>query len=241
MAPEYNCFQKNRAQYGAIEEWECLTCLKIMPSPASSALNRDTCTCLDAGSFAQDRNDPQQTEAFGQQVYQYQPPRTTVHVQLQSYASSSVSAPCPEGPEREVPNTAVANRHLPVAVDPGLNDPHYRLSNLAPPGLSLQMWRFLVDEDSNRPGFVAEPASPDAGLLAEDFRLRSKKRGSSIKRRKASHQSAFSSSSEEHSFPGCDVDDMAGIGSWDDNGNYVYSGNEYPMTMSGLVEYPTEG
>jgi hypothetical protein len=103
------------------------------------------------------------------------------------------------------------------------------------------MWRFLVDEDSNRPGYVAEPASPDAGLLAEDFRVRSKKRGSSIKRRKASHQSAFSSSSEEHSFPGCDVDDMAGIGSWDDNGNYVYSGNEYPMTMSGLVEYPTEG
>lgn len=240
MSAEYGHFQENGAQYNGIEEWECLRCFKRVPSSGPSPYNRDACACVDAGSFAQDHDRPQQGEVFDQQGYQYQPSRPTIHLPPQSYASSSASAPCPEGPEREVPNTAATNGQRPVVVEPGLNDPHDRLSSSAPPGVSVQMWRFLVDQDYNRPRCAAEPATPDAGLLTDDFHLRTQQRGTSNKRRKASHQSIFSSSSDEHSFPGCDTDPIAWIGSWDEKEGYIYSGDDYPMTMSGLVEYPAE-
>jgi hypothetical protein len=241
MEPEYNHFEENHIQYDQSEEWVCAKCLKIVPASHPTVLDRDTCTCVEAGPFVQDHSVTQKAEAFEQQVYQYQSPRTTYHPPAQSYASSAISAPCPEGPEREDPNSKVTNGYLPVVVDQGLNEAQYRQSTSDPSGISLQMWRFLVDPDHNRPGYTAAPASPDGRFLAQDVYIRSQKRGTSNKRRKASHQSILSSSSGEPSFPGYDVDPMMGIGSWTDAGGYVYSGDEYPLTMSGLVEYPSEG
>lgn len=240
MAPEYHYFQDNHTKYDAIEEWECLICFKKVTASGSSALHADACNCVDVGSFTQDHNRPQEEEALEKQAYQYQSQGRSIHIQPQSYASSSVSAPCPEGPEREDPNTTVTNGQLQVMVDPAINDARYRLSSSEPPRLTLQLWRFLVEQGHNRPGHGAEPATPDAGFLAHDFHIRSKKRGSSNKR-KASHQSGFSSSSDEPSFSGYDADPVTGIGTWDERGNYVYSSDEYPLTMSGLVDYPAEG
>jgi hypothetical protein len=240
MSPKYNIFRKNSVQYGSIEDWECLRCFKIVPSSGIDPFNQDTCVCANAGSFAQDYDRPQNKEPLDR-GYQYQDPRiSTIHLPLQSYASSSASAPCPEGPEREVPDATATNGQAQVVMDAALNDPQYGLSRSAPPGVSLPMWRFLVEPDRNRPAYAAEPASASAGMLGGDFHIHSKKRESSNRRRKASHQSILSSSSDEHSFPGCDVDPIAWIGSWDEKESYAYSGDQYPTTMSGLVENPAE-
>lgn len=230
MAPEYSHYQQTGVQYDTKEEWECVTCFKIISS----------CACVNAGSLTQVPDHHPQGETFVQRDYEYQRPRTNIHFPLPSYASSSVSTPCPEGPERQVPETAANNEQPQVVVEQAVNDLHYRLSTSEPPDVSLQMWRFFAEIDHNRPGFAAELTSPNAGLLAEDFRARCQNRGSSNRRRKPSHQSIFSSSSGEHSFPGCDVDATLLVGSWDEKESYAYSGDDYPMTMSGVLENPTE-
>lgn len=243
MAPEYNPFENDRIQFDSIQEWECARCAKTIPTSPAPLLSPDACICVDSDPFVRDHRRPQEVGGFGQDGYRYQPPRTDHHFQAQSYASSSVSAPCPEGPERDDPNTNATNGFLHVEADPGLDETQFRPCSSDPFGLSLQMWRFLVEQDYNRPGYAAEPAGPDPRFLVQEALIRPhlRGRGSSNKGRKASHQSILSSCSDEPSFAGCDGDPMAGVGSWDDTGAYVYSSDEYPLTMSGLVECPAEG
>lgn len=241
MAPEGRPFEENHIQYGPIDEWECANCLKIIPSALTPILNGDACTCFEAGPFVQEHSGPQQGEAFEQPGYQYPPPLgATYHPPPQSYASSSVSASCPEGPEGADPNGKVPDGYFSLVVDASLDEVQHRPIASEPCGLSLQMWRFLLELENNRPGYAAEPASPGA-RFARDVHMRPPMRGSTNYRRKPSYQSVLSSSSEEPAFVGCEVDPMAGIGTWDETRACMNSGDEYPLTMSGLVEYPPEG
>lgn len=235
MAPEYNPFEH---EFNSVEEWECARCAKIISTSPTPLLNLDPCTCVDGDLFVGDCPRSQQVGGPGQDGYQYQLPS---HHPAQSYASSSISAPCPEGPEREDPNSHTTNGYLPVVVDQGLGEAQLRPSPSPPFDLSLQMWRFLIEQESYRPGYAAEPTTPDPRLLAQEIHVRPQLRGGSNERRKASHQSIRSSRSDEPSFAACDGDPMAGVGSWDDAGTYVYSSDEYPLTMSGLIECPAEG
>lgn len=244
MAPEHYPFENDRIQFDSIQEWECAKCAKTIPTSAAPLLSPDACICVDSDTFSRDAHRLQELGGFGQDVYRYQPPRIAHHLQAQSYASSSASASCPEGPEREDPNTNAANGFLHVEADLSTDEAQLRPCSSDPFGLSLQMWRFLFEQEYNRPGYAGEPTPPDPRFLLQEVPVRPPLggRGSSNKRRKASHQSILSSySGDPPSFAGCDGDPMTGIGSWDETGAYVCSSEEYPLTMSGLVEHPAEG
>jgi hypothetical protein len=238
MASEYHHFQDEGVLY---DDWECVTCDKMVSVTGAATLYQDVCTC--AGSFAQGHNHPQQGEALDQQEYPYRPQITANYAALQSYASS-LSARCPEEPERDVPNTTATNGHAPGIVNPGPDDLQCQLSSSDPSGLTLQMRRFLLDQSQSQRRLcnATEPASPDPRDLVENFHVRPKKRGSSIKKRKASHQSVFSSSDEEYSMPGNDPNIIRGVGGWvGEKGSCPDSTHEYPQTMSGISDYPHEG
>ena len=241
MASEYDHCLENFNQYDTNEEWECARCLKTVPGLGPPALNQDMCTCIDAGSFTQIHNRPQHGETVDRRVYSYQSPRTTDHLPPQSYASSSVSVPNPEGPGHEVPGTPGTNGQLLIMADPSLNGPQYHLPSADSSDLTAQLWRFLDEQRQRRLSYAAEPTPPDAAYLASEFYLRSKKRGSSIKRRKASHQSVRSSNGEEYSIASSDPNIILGVGSWDEKQPGPYSGNEYPQSMSGIIDRPGEG
>jgi hypothetical protein len=224
---QYHRFEEGREQCERIDQWECLKCFKTTSASRPPVFNPDNCSCAEAGSFAAGIGGPPQVTAFDQARYPCESPGAACHYAAQSYASSSVSAKCPEGPERELPDIEVADSYLPIGPESGLDEAQHRHSVSAPSNMSFQMRRFLFEQDYDQSSCIVEPSSSE----------NTKKEKS--KKSKESYQSMLSSYSSDEYFVGCDVDPMSGIGSWDDGG-YVCCGEGYPLTMSGLVEDPSE-
>lgn len=107
MAPETPRFDDEYNDYESIDHWACPYCFKTISSSRPPIFNPDNCSCGEAGAFIGGEHEP---PALQQQVAQH---NTELYCQRpSSYASSSYSISCPEGPEREDPNINVGNTYV---------------------------------------------------------------------------------------------------------------------------------
>ncbi|PSS20257.1 hypothetical protein M430DRAFT_49937 [Amorphotheca resinae ATCC 22711] len=231
---QYHRFKEDREQCERIDQWECLKCFKTTSASRPPVFNPDNCSCAEAGSLAAGIGGPPQATAFDQARYPCESPGAACHYAAQSYASSSVSAKCPEGPERELPDIEVADS---IGSESGLSEVQHRRSVSAPSDMSFQMRRFLFEQDYDQSSCIVEPASSEMRFLQQDIFIQSENtQKKKSEKSKQTYQSMLSSMSSDEYFVGCDVDPMSGVGSWDDGGGYVCCGEGYPLSMSGLVE-----
>jgi hypothetical protein len=119
----------------------------------------------------------------------------------QSYASSNLSGPWPEGPEREDPNAHFTGGYLPLGPSIGLNEAQYRRTASFNSNLSFPMLRFLGERDLCYD--TTEQAPTNSRFLSQDLHIQShtsNKVQRGTKRSKKSHMSMQSSGSNDASF-----------------------------------------
>ena len=155
--------------------------------------------------------------------------------QVQSYASSSLSVCCPEGPESEFPHINITNTFLPLSPEPGLNEAEHRRSSEFCSNMSYQMRRYLIEPENNEPsGFNGASSSR---FLSEDAYVAPQ---ISSKRHDGTLQSRSKQESKDYwddGFDQCGVDLIAGIGAWEDGGDGLVGDRpEYSMAMSDVDE-----
>jgi hypothetical protein len=165
---------------------------------------------------------------------------THYHAQRpQSYAFSSLSGPCPEGPEREDPNIPFPNGYLLLSPAPGLSEPQHQRTASFHSNTSYPMQRFLGELDY-LPPYETEHILTNGPFLSQDLYIQSqvsKKVNNGTKRSKQSYMSVQSSSSAEASFVSWGLDPLTVAGAWTGEGENQRAGDGYAMVLSGLTEF----
>jgi hypothetical protein len=237
--PHHNHDIDNTDQpYEKIDQWElaCFQCHKPISANRPPNYNRENCSCVESGTHANGEyfSQPMVRE---QPVYHYRvTTQTQYHNQSpQSYASSNLSGPCPEGPEREDPNLHFAPTYLPLGPPLGLNEAQHQRTASFYSDLPLPMLRFLGEPDYPEP-WATENAPAEGRFLPQDpyiISQTSKKVNNSTKRSKQSYKSMQSSGSHETSFVSWGVDPVKEAGAWAGD----RPGNGYALVLSGLTDF----
>lgn len=243
-APRHNIFDNNHHHYD-LDRWDCPICFKTISSSRPPVYNADNCSCADLGNFTNGLNQAAQPASYSPQGHQYESNAAKYCQTAQSYASSAISVPCPEGPEREDPNLHITNTYLPLGPDIGLNEAQHQRSASIHANMSYQMRRFLVDQKESLPCYTAETPS-ETRFLPQDIYIQSRGSKKTTKKERKRSESGYPSfqgpSSEEQGFISIGVDPTAYVGDWADEGGIKYSadGYGYPLTMSGMTEFSGE-
>jgi hypothetical protein len=163
----------------------------------------------------------------------------------QSYASSNLSGPCPEGPEREDPNMNVTHGYLPLGPPIGLNEAQHQRTASFHSNMSYPMLRFLDEHDYYEPPYATEHASINTRFLSQDLHIQSqasKKVQKGTRRSKQSWMSMQSSSSAETSFVSWGLlDPVTEAGAWSAEGGNKRPGEGYALDLSGLEDFHING
>jgi len=226
----------NDQAYEEIDQWElaCFQCHRPVSADRPPNYNCDNCSSVEVGTHAT-------PEYFSYPMVREQPMYTYDHTQNhnqvpQSYASSNLSGPCPEGPEREDPNMPFTARFLPLGPPIGLNETQHQRAASFNSGLSLPMLRFL-DERDYPEHYATEHTPLEGRFLSQDLHIQSqisKKVHKSAKRSKQSYMSMQSSSSHQTGFSWGPLDPVADVGAWDLDRR---PSDGYALTLSGLTEF----
>jgi hypothetical protein len=182
-----------------------------------------------------------------QPIYHYDSTtQTHYHNQSpQSYASSNLSGPCPEGPEREDPNMNVTHGYLPLGPPIGLNEAQHQRTASFHSNMSYPMLRFLDEHDYYEPPYATEHASINTRFLSQDLHIQSqasKKVQKGTRRSKQSWMSMQSSSSAETSFVSWGLlDPVTEAGAWSAEGGNKRPGEGYALDLSGLEDFHING
>ena len=154
----------------------------------------------------------------------------------QSYASSNLSGPCPEGPEREDPNVPLTARYLPLGPPIGLNETQHQRAASFHSDLSLPMLRFLGEREYPE-HYATEHAPMKGRFLSQGLHIQSqvsKEVHKSTKRSKQSYMSMQSSGSHETGLSWGLLDPVTDVGAWDLDGS---PRDGYALALSGLTEF----
>ncbi|CAG8982763.1 hypothetical protein HYALB_00001044 [Hymenoscyphus albidus] len=185
------------------EEFTCLLCYKTISADRPPIFNDDNCSCVEAAMVS--------NGGEGQQSFRLIP-------RPDSYASSALSVPSPEGPENEEPDIDLTANFPPVGPECGQSERRDSRSSVSGAYMSYQMRRFLVDlgqecgENTVTPPSLS-PRDDHIDVQSSIMACLSSKSGS-----KKSMRS--SGSGEEMSYIGHGSDVMCGMGTWaeDDDG-----------------------
>ncbi|KAH8663133.1 hypothetical protein BGZ60DRAFT_566017 [Tricladium varicosporioides] len=238
--PENQDMENINAEYGELDQYTCLQCFKTISSSRRPVYNSDNCSCVEAAMASNGGGHNPPSPPYGQTFYRQE---TSTHMNLyqpESYASSSHSVPCPEGPENAQPNITLANNYLPLAPEMGHNEAEHRRSFSFNSDMTYQMRRFLVEQQNQE---HARPPTPSPNhFLSQEVHLQSQnplQAAQSSKKSIESKKSMQSSGSGETSYIGWPTDPIMAMGAWaNDSYNYEYADPTYPMTMSGMSECP---
>jgi hypothetical protein len=234
----------NDQSYEKVDQWElaCFQCHKPISADRPPNYNCENCSSVEVGTHAngagQHFSYPMVRE---QPMYHYAVTTPTqYHNQSpQSYASSNLSGPCPEGPEKEDPNMHFTTTYLPLGPPIGLNEIQHQRTASFHSDMSLPMQRFLSSCDYHEP-YATVHVPMESRFLQQDLYIvsqASKKVHQSTKRSKQSYMSMQSSGSHE---TGTDswglMDPVAEVGSWDRESGDLLPG-DYALALSGLTEF----
>ncbi len=237
---EHHDMDHNDHLYDPIDQWACPNCYKAISASRPPTFNAENCSCVEVGTHSNDTG-----EHFSQPMVREQPmyhydTTTQFHTQRpQSYASSSLSGPCPEGPEREDPNMHLTTVYLPLGPETGLNEAQHRRTASFHSDMSYPMQRFLGEQDYFQP-YGTEHAATNSKFLPQDIYIQSqasKKVNRGTKRSKQSYMSAQSSGSAEASFVSWGLDPVTEAGAWAGEGKNKRPGDGYAMVLSGLTDF----
>jgi hypothetical protein len=236
---EHHDNDHNDQPFENIDQWSCVHCYKLVSASRPPNFNPENCSCVEVGTHANGTG-----EHFSQPMIREQPMYhydTTTHYHTQrpqSYASSSLSGPCPEGPEREDPNMHITNGYLPLGPAAGLNEPQHQRTASFHSNISYPMQRFLGELDY-LPPYETEHVPTNGPFLSQGLYIQSqvsKKVNNGTKRSKQSYMSVQSSSSAEASFVSWGLDPLTAAGAWAGEGVNQHPGDGYAMVLSGLTE-----
>lgn len=230
----------NNAEYGELDQYTCLQCFKTISSSRQPVYNGDNCSCVETAMAGNGGGHGPHSPTYRQTFYGREASAQMNHYQPESYASSSRSVPCPEGPENAQPNITLANNYLPLAPEMGNNEAEHRRSSSFNSDMSYQMRRFLVEQQYQE---CARPPTPSPNhFLSQEVHLQSQNSlqvAQSSKKSRESKKSMQSSGSGETNYIGWPTDPIMAMGAWANDGyNYEYADHTYPMTMSGMSECP---
>jgi hypothetical protein len=235
---EYHDIDHNDQTYESIDQWSCIHCFKPVSSSRPPNFNAENCSCVEVRIHANGGG-----EHFSQPMIREQPMYTydtTTHYHTQrpqSYASSSLSGPCPEGPEREDPNMHISNAYLPLGPDTGLNETQHQRTASFHSEMSYPMQRFLGDLGYFQP-YETEHVPTNGPFLSQDLYIQSSKKvNKGTKRSKQSYMSVQSSGSAEASFVSWGLDPLTAAGAWAGEAGKERPGEGYAMVLSGLTEF----
>jgi hypothetical protein len=221
MAHQNHNIDNNDETYEPIDQWEleCFRCHKPISADRPPNYNSENCSCVEVGTHGAGPG-----EYFSQPMIREQPmyhydstTHTYYHNQSpQSYASSNLSGPWPEGPEREDPNAHFTGGYLPLGPSIGLNEAQHRRTASFNSNLSFPMLRFLGERDLCYD--TTEQAPTNSRFLSQDLHIQShtsNKVQRGTKRSKKSHMSMQSSGSNDASFVSWGLmDPVAEAGAW---------------------------
>jgi hypothetical protein len=225
--------------YEEIDQWElaCFQSHKPISADRPPNYNSENCSSVEVGTHSNGAGHPMVRE---QPMYHYgTTTQTQYHNQSpQSYASSNLSGPCPEGPEKEDPNMHFAPTYLPLVPPIGLNEVQHQRTAFFNSDYSLPMLRFLGESDYPE-HYATEHAPPlETRFLPQDPYIQSSKKGhASTKRSKQSYMSMQSCGSHETGYGSWGLmDPVAEVGSWDRESGKLRPG-DYALALSGLTEF----
>ncbi|KAE9376971.1 hypothetical protein N431DRAFT_368469 [Stipitochalara longipes BDJ] len=238
MAHKNHDHDNNDQAYEEIDQWElaCFQCHKPISADRPPNYNCENCSSVEVGTHANANyvSYPmirERTMYYGQTHYHNQSP--------QSYASSNLSGPCPEGPEREDPNTPFTASYLPLGPPIGLNETQHQRTASFNSDLSFPMLRFLRERDYPE-HYSTEHITTEGRFLSQDLHIQSqasKKVHNSAKRSKQSYMSMQSSGSHETGFSWGLLDPVTAVGAWDRDGANGHPRDGYALALSGLTEF----
>jgi hypothetical protein len=238
MAHQNYDHDNNDQAYEEIDQWElaCFQCHRPISADRPPNYNCENCSSVEAGTRAS-------AEYFSHPMVREQPyhyGQTQYHNQrAQSYASSNLSGPCPEGPEREDPNMHSTASYLPLGPPIGLNETQHQRTASFHSDLSLPMLRFLSEREYPE-HYATEHVPTEGRFLTQDLYIQSqasKKVHRSPKRSKQSYTSVQSSGSHETGFSWGLPDPVAEVGAWDREGADGRPRDGYVLALSGLTEF----
>jgi hypothetical protein len=238
---EHHAHDTNEAhcQNESLGQWQmpCEQCIRTLSSSRPPVFNADNCSCAEVASHTRGGPHISQSPRYERPMYHYENTLPIYHQQPQSYASSSISVPSPEGPEREDPNAQSTNNFLPLGPEAGLNETQHRRSASFHSDMSYQMHRFLVEQEEcqNPPPYATEHGPTETRFLRQDIHIQSPAPDTG-KKGKLSYMSTSTSSSYASSFS-WEVDPITGIGAWTDAEGNLYVGDSYPLALSGEFMY----
>jgi hypothetical protein len=223
--------------YESVDQWACPRCSRYISSAYTLAFNSNNCSCSEVGYTNSGDSEVAQVNNFDQQSYGYSA-ENPCYNGPQSYASSSFSSSCPEGPERKKPNIPITNSFLPLSPDPGLNETEHRNSISFQANMSLPMRRFLIEEGYPHSIHATDHPAPEGIFLNQDIHILSL---ASKKVHKGSKLSCISTSSGAGSgrlgFYTWDVDPVKEVGAWaEEVGNERQGNSSHPPFMSGIID-----
>jgi len=234
---EHHDIDHNDLPFENIDQWSCIICYKPVSASRPPSFNPENCSCVEVGTHAKGAGEYSQPMIREQPMYHYEA-TTHYHTQHpQSYASSSLSVPCPEGPEREDPNMHITNGYLPLGPPTGLNELQHQRTASIHSDMSYPMQRFLGELDHFQP-YGTEHAPTNGTFLSQDLYIQSSKKvNKGTKRSKQSYMSVQSSSSAEASFVSWGLDPLTAAGAWAGEGGNQRPGDGYAMVLSGFTEF----
>jgi len=233
---EHHDHDTNDAHYQNenLEQWQlpCEQCIRTFSSSRPPVFNADNCSCAEVASHTRGGQHLSQSPFYEQPTYHYENTLPVYHQQPQSYASSSISVPSPDGPEREDPNN-----FLPLGPEAGLNETQHRRLASFHSDMSYQMRRFLVEQEEHQhpAPYATEHGPTETRFLPQDIYIQSQAPAKG-KKSKLSCMSASISSGDASLFS-WDVDPVTGIGAWIDAEGNLYAGDSYPLAVSGEFIY----
>jgi hypothetical protein len=186
MAPAYDHINGGNVQNSPFD-WECLKCFKTASAWGPPVFNSKNCSCAEAGAYANGVDHSPKATADESPDSAYRSP--------ESYASSSASVKCPEGPELEEQNLHIGTSYLPLVPDQGLNEAQHRRSASFNSDMSYHMRRFLVEQNPNELSQVGHPVSSETRFLRQDVHLQYQQIKKKKRSSKLSDQSMLSSDS----------------------------------------------
>ncbi|KAF4637424.1 hypothetical protein G7Y89_g645 [Cudoniella acicularis] len=240
--PEHEDLDHINLEYGEPDQFTCPDCFKTISASRPPVFNTENCSCVETAMISNGGGQlpPSPTYAYAMHGID-STPQVNNYYRPESYASSSRSVSCPEGPENAQPNiTLLNNNYLPLAPETGLNEVEHRRSSSFNSDMSYQMRRFLVEQEQHQAAYAATTAAAPNHFLQQDIHVQSQtslKVAKSSKKSKESTRSMQSSGSGDLSYIGWPTDPIMAIGAWAEGSGGDSNEDAYPMVMSGISEY----
>jgi hypothetical protein len=244
MAHQNNDIDNADQPYEDFDQWElaCFQCHKPISADRPPNYNAENCSCVEVGTRSNATGEYYSQPMVREQPMYHYNATTQAHYHNQSpqsYASSSLSGPCPEGPERRDPNIPVGTGYLPLGPAVGLNEVSHQRAASFHSDMSYPMLRFLGERDLYEP-YATEHVPVNTKFLPQDPFIQShisKKVQKGTKRSKQSYMSVQSSTSAETSFGSWGLDPLTETGAWAGDGGNLRPGDGYALALSGLTDF----